>query len=144
MPQLLYLRSPAAPVHLGAELDSLSLTNPVIDIDADQSVPHLCLAINQRSNGEPLVVVASGERCLDLPAIARAQAAAHRSVVGYALISPIFPTSTDHWPEAPVTVYLPSEADPEKSVSLRGYSVEHFEGAAGLARMIVAQAHTAQ
>lgn len=121
---------------------------PVITIEATKkSVPQLCLEINGFVNeigAQRLVLISSGARCLDLPAIARAQAAVHRAVISYALLSPVFPVSTDQWPNAPVTVYLPADQDPERSVSLRGFEVVHFATSAELASTLAIQIVSAQ
>jgi hypothetical protein len=118
-------------------------------LPAHLTVAEACLHINREAaNREvdkaPVVFAAMGSRCLDLPAIARAQAAAHRPIVGYSLIRPIFPTSTDLWPQAPVTVYLPRDEDPERSVSLRGFRIAHFCDSNDLARLILDQSNSAQ
>lgn len=122
----------------------------LVTVETGDSVPQLCLEINRSVNevsaGEAhhAVLIASGLTCLDLPTIARAQAALHRSVISYALISPVFPVSTDQWPNAPVTVYLPADQDPERSVSLRGFQVVHFDSPEDLSGLIVRQIETAQ
>jgi hypothetical protein len=150
MPHIIYLDSSETPEGL---LDSLRLTesgNPISDFPTHLSVPEICLGINHliRPAADiyfaPLFIVAGGVRCQDLPALARAQTAAHRSIISYALISPDFPPSTDQWPSAPVTVYLPQDQEPGKSISLRGFRIQHFTNSPDLANQIIDQAISAQ
>ncbi len=144
MPNLIYFDSPECPNGLDHLLGQFSGSHSLVIVPEHLAIPESCLLINNELNTEPVVIVAGGSRCLDLPAIARAQAAAHRPVIGHSLISPIFPTSTDQWPQSPVTVYLPRSEDPERLVSLRGYQIEHFSGAEQLANLIIDQSLTAQ
>lgn len=144
MPQLIYLQSTESPDDLVHFINDSPPAHPALSIPEGLTVPEVCLRINEKVGREPVLMIAGGIRCLDLPAIARAQAAAHRPIIGYALISPDFPVSTDQWPNAPVTVYLPKNQDPEKSMSLRGYRIVHFEGGEMLSGLIFDQSQTAQ
>lgn len=144
MPNLIYFQSPECPTGVDHLLDQFNVPHSVATIPEHLTIPEACLLITQKLSIEPAVIVAAGGRCLDLPAIARAQAAAHRPIIGYCLISPIFPTSTDQWPQAPVTVYLPHSEEPERLVSLRGYQIEHFLDPAELAHRIIDQSLLAQ
>lgn len=149
MPHLIYWDSPESPTGMADALGHIATSEKLgpysfIVLAAHLSVPEACLQINRELNTEPVVLITVGSRCLDLPTIARAQAAAHRPVIGYSLVHPIFPTSTDQWPQAPVTVYLPHDDDPERLISLRGYHIVHFSGADDLAHLILDQSLTAQ
>lgn len=143
----IHLTSTDTPEGVVQSLTQATSEFPVVSIEETNSVPQLCLEIHRSVSevgAQRLVLIASGAQCLDLPAIARAQAAVHRSVISYALISPVFPTSTDQWPNAPVTVYLPADQDPERSVSLRGFEVVHFTTPAQLAELLAEQIVNAQ
>lgn len=149
MPHLIYFDSPECPTGLAMELGRLAIEHTssaatFISIPVHLTNPEACLFINRSIGTEAVVIIAAGSRCLDLPLIARAQGAAHRPIIAYSLINPIFPTSTDQWPQAPVTVYLPREQDPDRLVSLRGYHIEHFSHVTLLANLIVEQALSAQ
>jgi hypothetical protein len=149
MPHLIYWESPESPSGLSDALERIAMSDLVdahqyVVLPAHLTVAEACLRINRALDKAPVVFAAVGSRCLDLPAIARAQAAAHRPIVGYSMIRPIFPTSTDLWPEAPVTVYLPRDEDPDRSVSLRGFRIAHFSNAENLAQLILDQSITAQ
>lgn len=149
MPHLILFDSPDCPAGVDHALGQTATSdvlgsNSYVGIPAHLTIPEACLFINRSLDTGPVVLITAGSRCLDLPAIARAQAAAHRPIIGYSLISPIFPTSTDQWPQAPVTVYLPRSEDPERLVSLRGYDIEHFSDSAELAKLILDQSLTTQ
>lgn len=142
----IHLESPDTPDGLTVGLLEHGVNFHLVTLESTNSIPHICLMINNSVAAEcsHVVLIASGAQCLDLPAIARAQAAAHRSVISYALISPIFPTSTDQWPNAPVTVYLPANQDPARSVSLRGFDVAHYSSSRDLATAVANQVASAQ
>jgi hypothetical protein len=144
MPNLIYFQSPECPTGVNHLLEQLNAPHSVATIPEHLTIPEACLHITQMLNIESVVIVAAGSRCLDLPTFSRAQSAAHRPIIGYSLISPIFPTSTDQWPQAPVTVYLPHSEEPERLVSLRGYQIVHFLDPAELARRIIDQSLLAQ
>lgn len=78
-----------------------------------------CAAISALAPASPLVIVAFGSDALLLPAVALAQRAAHRRVVGYLLVEPALPPGSDTWPDAPVTVLGDS---PDPQVRLRGWT----------------------
>jgi hypothetical protein len=146
MPHIIYLDSPEAPAGLLEALRHHGSGSPMIDFPAHLSVPEICLRINNAIGSEagPVMVVSSGVRCQDLPAFARAQSAVHRSIISYALIDPDFPPSTDQWPAAPVTVYLPIAEEPGRSISLRGFHIHHFTESTDLANQVIDQANSAQ
>ena len=146
MKHIIYLDSPEAPAGLSDALGRYQSSIPVIGFPAHFSVPQICLGINQAigTQAVPVMVVATGVRCQDLPQLARAQSAVHRSVIAYALINPDFPPSTDQWPAAPVTVYLPLNQEPERNVSLRGFHIHHFTDPEDLANQVIDQANLAQ
>jgi len=79
----------------------------------------------------PLVVVAHGSSCAYLPAIALAQRTAHRRVGAYVLVDPLPPTSSDAWPDAPVTV-VTGDAQIARLSALRGWSVSELDVVAAI------------
>jgi len=74
----------------------------------------------------PLLVVAYGSSCALLPAVALAQRTAHRRVSAYVLVDPAPPSSSDTWPDAPITVVTD---DPQivRLSTLRGWSVSELD-----------------
>lgn len=85
---------------------------------------HACAAIAAAAPAAPLVVAAAGDAALLLPAVARAQLAAHRRVEEYLLVRPDLPPVTDSWPDAPVTVVVDDAADlVAATVRLRGWTL---------------------
>jgi hypothetical protein len=74
----------------------------------------------------PLVIVAYGSSCALLPAVALAQRTAHRRVSAYVLVDPLPPTSSDAWPDAPVTV-VTDDAQIARLSALRGWSVSDLD-----------------
>lgn len=83
-----------------------------------------CAAIGALRPPAPLVIAAAGPAVLEVPAVARAQAAAHRRVAEYVLVDPAPPAVTNSWPDAPVTVSFTDADDPAvRSFRLRGWTV---------------------
>ena len=91
---------------------------------AGRSPTRVCAAILAMAPAPPLIIAAAGDAALLVPAVARAQRAAHRQVVEYLLVEPTMPTVTDSWPDAPVTV-VTGQADggPAGLARLRGWVV---------------------
>ena len=82
---------------------------------------------------EPAVLIASGEHCLDLPAVGFARRSARRPVGGYVFVDPRgVPVSSavgdTDWPDAPVIVLThgggeASERETVMQARLRGWTV---------------------
>jgi len=89
-----------------------------------QLAARACAAITSLQPLPPITVVTFDEAALLLPAIAVAQRAAHRRVVGYVLVDPVLPPVTESWPDAPVTV-VTDDTDGQASLQsrLRGWVV---------------------
>jgi hypothetical protein len=85
----------------------------------------VCAALIGADVTPPLVVVAHGDACQLLPAVALSLRTQHRDTAGYVLVDPDAPPSTDTWPEAPVTVVSTTQED---GTSLRGWQVVSGEG----------------
>lgn len=116
----------------------------VVALNSATSIPRLCLELRDLSLPDPLVIVSSGQGCRELPAIRSALRAQGRHVVGYFLIDPDYPDSTDSWPDAPITVFLPAGNEPVRSVSLRGQEIAWFDSSEELAGRICDHALTVQ
>jgi len=91
-----------------------------LDVDAPMESKSVCAALLGADISPPLVVVAHGEACQLLPAVALSLRTQHRDTAGYVLVDPDAPPSTDIWPESPVTVVSDTQAD---GTSLRGWQV---------------------
>ena len=140
---VIHLISPNTPAGLTTELQRLGVF--VTDIPASRPIPQMCRELIAVDIHSPMVFIATDSGCRDLPALALAQAAAHRSVISYALIDPDYPVSTDTWPNAPVNAYVTSpESSGSRTISLRGVEVQQFITVTELAHMIKAQVDTAQ
>lgn len=92
----------------------------VLNIPEPREAKAVCASIVAAELAPPLVIVAFGESCQLLPAVALSLRTQHRSTVGYVLIDPDAPPSSDTWPEAPVVVVSTTE---QAGVSLRGWEV---------------------
>jgi len=97
----------------------------VVDVAAPMEAKAVCAALIGAAVSPPLVVVAHGDACQLLPAVALSLRTQHRDTAGYVLVDPDAPPSTDTWPEAPVTVVSTTQED---GTSLRGWQVVSAEG----------------
>lgn len=94
--------------------------NRLFDASTPMDSKAVCAAIIAAHLNPPLIVVAHGDACQLLPAVALSLRTQHRGTSAYVLVEPDAPPSTDTWPEAPVFVVSASEPDGR---SLRGWSV---------------------
>ena len=97
----------------------------VLDLDTTVEAKAICAALLRASLLPPIVVIARGDACLTLPAVALSLRTQHRDTCGYVLVDPDAPPATDTWPESPVSVVSSTEAT---GTSLRGWSVVRSEG----------------
>jgi hypothetical protein len=97
----------------------------VLDMGSPLESKAVCAAIITSQLAPPLVIVAHGDACLVLPAIALSLRTQHRSTAGYVLVDPDAPPSTDTWPEAPVMVVSTTQ---EGGTSLRGWPIIASDG----------------
>jgi hypothetical protein len=95
-----------------------------------------CQQIAQALTSKRLIVIATGSACRQLPAIAMAQRASGKAILGYQLIAPSLPLFTDSWPQAPITAHFPAGSAIPKEVKLRGIAVEEFTDLTALASFI--------
>ena len=112
----------------------------VLDIAAPLESKAVCAAIISAQVNPPLIVVAHGDACHVLPAVALSLRTQHRDTAGYVLVDPDAPPSTDTWPEAPVTVVSTTQEDGR---SLRGWPIMSAAGdvAGAVARAAAQLAH---
>ena len=102
-----------------------------LDVVAPVESKAVCAALINADVTPPLVVIAHGDACRLLPAVALSLRTQHRDTAGYVLIDPDAPPSTDTWPEAPVTVVSTHDED---GTSLRGWQI--VSAASGLAATV--------
>ncbi len=122
---LVHLVSADTPTALTDTLANANFTNYVeIQVEADPA--RTCQKIAQATTWVNLIIIATGEACNQLPAIALAQRASSKKIMSYQLIEPSLPTFTDSWPQAPITAYFPTGSTIPKDVTLRGIDVAEF------------------
>ena len=92
----------------------------VLDVETPLQATRVCAALLDNKLDSPIVVLAHGEGCQVLPAVALSMRTRHITTRGYVLIDPDAPPSTDTWPESPVIVVSTTEED---GTSLRGWRV---------------------
>lgn len=83
----------------------------------------ICADIHRIDPPDPIVFVTRGPFAEVLPSIAFAQRTAHRTVAGYVLIDPVFPSPSADWPDAPILV-LGSTPLAERDARLRGWKFQ--------------------
>ena len=138
---LVHLVSDETPPDLS---DLLTKTHPVtrthpancIEIQVDPDPARTCQAIAKATTTKNLVVIATGGACNQLPAIALAQRAAGRAILGYQLLQPVLPPFTDSWPLAPITAHFPTGSTIPREVGLRGITIKEFIGLPEFAQFI--------
>ena len=103
----------------------------VLDVDAPMESKAVCASLIGADISPPLVVVAHGDACLLLPAVALSLRTQHRDTAGYVVIDPDAPPATDVWPESPVVIVSTTEQD---GTSLRGWPI--VSGRDDIARVV--------
>ncbi len=122
---LVHLVSADTPTALTDALTDANFTNYVeIWVEADPA--RTCQKIAQATTWVNLIIIATGEACNQLPAIALAQRASSKKIMSYQLIEPSLPAFTERWPQAPITAYFPTGSTIPKDVTLRGIDVAEF------------------
>lgn len=132
---LVHLVSAETPFGLAAALAN-TIFDHCSEIQAQTDPARTCYKISQAVTSKRLVVIATGEACQQLPAIALAQRASGNAILSYHLIEPHLPSFTDSWPQAPITAYFPSGSAIPKEVTLRGVEVEEFTDLSDFIRFI--------
>ena len=122
---LVHLVSDETPPDLS---DLLTKTHPTscINILIDPDPARTCQEIAKATPSKNLIIIATGSACNQLPAIALAQRAAGRAILGYQLLQPALPPFTDSWPLAPITAYFPTGSTIPREVGLRGITIKEF------------------
>ena len=110
--------------------DLLAKTNRTdyIDVQVDPDPARTCQKIAKSASGKNLIIIATGIACNQLPAIALAQRATGKKILGYQLIQPTLPPFTDSWPQAPITAYFPTGFSVPKDLALRGIAIQEIAG----------------
>jgi len=87
----------------------------------------VCAEITHLAPVPPLIIIAVGELATLLPAVALAQRAARRQVLGYVLIDPEYPAVSEGWPDARVHA-LGSPGVDLRTAELRGWETGPVTG----------------
>ena len=135
----------------------LATSTPILDLAGIATGPaplasSICAAIREARVAHPLLIVATGAGLPLLPAVARAQRAAHHLICGYVLLDvdahalEADPTG-ESWPDAPVTLIestvliATDDADAVQThARLRGWTVRAGEQPEVLASALLALA----
>lgn len=80
----------------------------------------ICAEITRLEPEPPLLIIATGDLAALVPAVALAQRAARRQVLGYVLIDPVYPAVSESWPDARVHVLGTTQSD-LRTAELRGW-----------------------
>ena len=107
-----------------------------IEIHIDPDPARTCQRIAQANTAKNLIIIATGDSCSQLPAIALAQRASGKQILSYQLIEPHLPAFTDSWPQAPIPAHYPKGSSIPKEIALRGIVVEEFTNSQGFAQFI--------
>lgn len=132
---LVHLVSEETPPDLAEALALVGITE-VVQIHMDTDPARTCQRISQSTSAKNLVIIATGNGCNQLPAIALAQRSSGKNILSYQLLQPVLPAFTDSWPQAPVTAYFPVGSTIPKEITLRGIRIEAFEGMPEFAALI--------
>jgi hypothetical protein len=97
-----------------------------IDVQVDPDPARTCQRIAVSTSGKNLIIIATGTDCNQLPAIALAQRATGKQILGYQLLQPTLPPFTDSWPQAPITAYFPAGLTVPKELTLRGITIQEY------------------
>jgi hypothetical protein len=121
-------------LHLVNDETPPKLANPLahtrgiecIEVQVDPDPARTCQKIAQSTSGKNLIIIATGSACNQLPAIALAQRATGKQILGYQLLQPTLPPFTDSWPQAPITAYFPVGFTVPKELALRGITIQEY------------------
>ncbi len=103
----------------------------VLDVQTPMESKAVCASLVGADVTPPLVVVAHGDACLLLPAVALSLRTQHRDTAGYVVVDPDAPPATDVWPESPVVIVSTTGED---GTSLRGWPI--VSGHSGVADVV--------
>jgi hypothetical protein len=154
---LVVLPDPGSPLRAELVAALLTTSTPILDLAGVAAGPvppasAICAAIRAAHLTSPVIIVATGAALPLLPAVARAQRAAHQLISGYVLLDidaqalEADPTG-ESWPDAPVTLIVaaaliaPRDVDGvETHARLRGWTVHAAEQPDALAGTLLALA----
>ena len=122
---LIHLVNEETPLELADLLAGAHQTD-CIDVHVDPDPARTCQRIAMSTSGKNLIFIATGDACHQLPAIALAQRATGKQILGYQLLQPTLPAFTDSWPQAPITAYFPAGSTVPKELALRGITIQEF------------------
>ena len=122
---LVHLVNEETPPELADLLAKTKRTN-YIDVQVDPDPARTCQRIEHSTTGKNLIIIATGIACNQLPAIALAQRAAGKQILGYQLLQPTLPPFTDSWPQAPINAYFPVGFGVPRDLALRGITIQEF------------------
>jgi len=108
--------------------DLLAEANPThcVNILVDPDPARTCQEMAKATSRKNLIIIATGSACDQLPAIALAQRATGRAILGYQLLQPMLPPFTESWPQAPVIAYFPTGSSIPRDIALRGITIQEF------------------
>jgi hypothetical protein len=132
---LIHLVNDETPLDL-ADLFAKSHQTRCVNILVDPDPARTCQRIAQATSSKNLVMIATGSACDQLPAIALAQRATGRAILGYQLLQPVLPPFTESWPQSPVTAYFPAGSTIPRETTLRGITIQEFTTLPEFARFI--------
>jgi hypothetical protein len=132
---LVHLVSDETPPDLPGLLAEIGPTH-CVNILADPDPARTCQRIAKATSSKNLIIIATGTACNQLPAIALAQRATGKQILGYQLLRPTLPTFTDSWPQGPITAYFPAGLTIPKELTLRGITIRQFANLLEFARFI--------
>jgi len=118
--------------------DALKGPNPAsyIEIHVDPDPARTCQRIATSTSAKNLIIIATGNACNQLSAVALAQRASGKTILRYELVEPALPQFTESWPQAPIAAYFPAGSTIPRNLILRGINVVEFEDLDALARFI--------
>ena len=122
---LVHLVNDETPPEL-ADLLAKTHQTDCIDVQVDPDPARTCQRIAASTSHKNLIIIATGAACNQLPAIALAQRATGKKILGYQLLQPTLPPFTDSWPQAPITAYFPAGFSVPKDLALRGITIKEF------------------
>ena len=132
---LVHLVNDATPPEL-ADLLTNTRQADCIEVHVDLDPARTCQRIAESTSSKNLIIIATGDACNQLPAIALAQRATGKAILGYQLLQPTLPPFTDSWPQAPITAYFPAGFSIPKELALRGINIQEYANLSEFARFI--------
>jgi hypothetical protein len=130
-----HLISDETPPGLADALAGASLTG-YTEIHLEPDPARTCQKIATSTFAKTLIIIATGNACSQLPAVALARRASGKTILRYELVEPNLPRFTDSWPQSPITAYFSVGSTIPRDLTLRGINVAEFEDVDALAQFI--------